>query len=95
MTGTAGFPHWALVVTHWEDEGLRAYCPVQDVEFGSPSVIFGMTLITDKPDGEVIAVVHEDGQEAVEAWIESHPAVMAEVFGDRFTRDESGGGKHT
>ncbi len=47
------------------------FCPY---EADTGTVVTGMNLITDWPEqAKVVGVVHMDGQEAVEKWIEEHP----------------------
>ena len=56
---------WALDVTCWP-----AYCfvPIENDELW-----FGINMIQERSPGRLVAVIHEDGQESVESWVESHP----------------------
>jgi hypothetical protein len=60
----------------WEnyvlDVTLRppVYCPIED----DGTVIIGMNYVTPcECPGKLVAVVHMDGQEAVEAWCAANP----------------------
>lgn len=49
------------------------FCPVELDEQGEiVSIITGINLITDRPSGPVIAIVHEEGQEAVDNFCTEH-----------------------
>jgi len=49
-------------------EGTFCFVPVEgDVE-GECNYVFGMNVLSDTPPGEVVAVIHEGGQAAVEAF---------------------------
>lgn len=50
--------------------GLNCYCPyLKDTE----EVVFGLSILTDRCPGNLVGVVHMDGNEAVEKWIAEHP----------------------
>lgn len=68
--------HWVLDATNWDEElKVRIFCPL--TEDGRP--IVGMMLISDFPPGPLVGVVHAEGQEAVEKWVEEHPELMKEL----------------
>jgi hypothetical protein len=61
--------HWK----HWAcDVSMVPPCFVP-VEFDAAgeieSFVFGLNLVSDRCPGELVCVIHEDGQEAVEAWL--------------------------
>lgn len=63
----APWKEWALDCSAWP---VTLWVPVELDEHGEiESVVFGYNLITDKPPGKIVAVVHPDGQEAVETWM--------------------------
>lgn len=58
--------HWVL------DATMEPPCfvPVELDERGEiESIVFGMNLLSDKCPGHLYAVIHEDGQDAVDAWL--------------------------
>jgi len=57
---------WLLDVSF----GVPAFVPY---ERDTDSVIIGLTMLSDKCPGKIIGVIHCDGQEAVESWVEAHP----------------------
>lgn len=64
------------------DEDIRAWCPVTP----DGAVMMGLTVVTDRPPGSVIGVFHPDGQQACDAWTETHAdyleRLMEELNGD-------------
>ena len=73
--------------------GMLVFCPVDLDENGEiTTVISGAMFVGSPPSGaKVIAIVHEDGQEAVEAFYEAHRDLIEPFFsaaGDR--RGEAG-----
>lgn len=70
---------WVIDVTLDPDQSffntrVFCFCPY---EAQTESVVTGMTLLTSWPEeGKVVGIVHMDGQEAVEKWIEENPEAM-------------------
>jgi hypothetical protein len=57
------------------------FCPIEGDLDGEFSVVVGMNLLgSPPPDGKVIALLHEDGQEAADAFYEQHKAEIDEVL---------------
>ena len=72
---------WVLDVTLWrEDRPLRVWCPIEE----DGTVITGLSVMSDVPPhgGKCVAIFHEDGQEEVEAWMESHEPFLNELHVD-------------
>lgn len=65
---------WVLDVTSWDERGIRVFCPYEN-----GAVITGLAWITDRPDGRIVGIFHEDGPEAAEAWCDEHPNILAEL----------------
>ncbi len=64
--------------------GLLCFCPVELDEDGEiSSIITGMNYLSDTPpgDAEVIAVVHADGQDAVDAFYADRKADIDKARG--------------
>lgn len=51
------------------DEGPLCFCPIEGDIDGEFTVVTGMNLLANRPDGRLVAIVHEDGQDAVEEWL--------------------------
>ena len=49
------------------DNGMFCFVPVEDGAF-----ITGLSFMSDRPPGKLVAIFHEDGQAAVEAFIDKH-----------------------
>jgi hypothetical protein len=65
-----------------EDErGMYPFCPLEGDPDGEFKLLFGLTLLTDKPPGRFIGVFHEDGSAAAEAWKEAHADYLMRTFG--------------
>jgi hypothetical protein len=60
---------WVLDLT-FGTEPLPCFCPY-DRE--NDSIVTGLNMLTNKCPGELIGVVHPEGQEAVEKWCEENP----------------------
>jgi len=69
---------WVLDATlDFFDDGLYCFCPIEGDLDGEYSIVFGMNIINDKPPGKLVAIIHEDGQEALDNWCERHAEVLA------------------
>lgn len=70
---------WVIDVTLDPEQSLFntrvfCFCPY---EAQTKSVITGMNLLTSWPgEGKVVGIVHMDGPEAVDRWIEENPEAM-------------------
>jgi hypothetical protein len=73
-----GWTHWALDATLGEPLG---FVPVEIDDAGRvEAIVWGMTYITDTPPGKLIGVVHQNGQDAVEAWCAENPDYIKRYF---------------
>ena len=63
---------WVLDATIGCRDGLFCFCPIEGDISGDYNIIVGMNVISDKPPGRLVAIVHADGQEAVEAFCEKY-----------------------
>jgi len=67
-----------------EDSGLWCFCPVTlDDDGHVTSIVTGMNFLSDSPPGRFIGVVHENGQEACDAWCEAHRDVIDRLIAER------------
>ena len=75
------FDAYVIDATMGARDGLLCFCPVELGEDGSiVSIITGMNFLGSMPvGGRLIAIVHEDGQDAVEAFCERHADLLANV----------------
>ncbi len=73
---------WVLDATIVEG-GLFCFCPVEGDITGDYSIVFGMNVLSDKPPGKLVAVIHKDGQEAVEAFCEKYVGKLDFLRGEK------------
>jgi hypothetical protein len=73
--------NWVLDASMSGDGCPLCFCPVEGDLDGDYTIVTGMNLLADKPpDGaKLVAIVHEDGQGAVEEWIERNQAMIAHL----------------
>ena len=65
-------------------DGLACFCPVElDADGNIASVIVGMNYLSDAPPagGKLIAIVHDEGQDAVEAFCSANSAFLDALRG--------------
>jgi len=65
---------WVIDATMGCHDGLFTFCPIEgDIE-GEYTVITGLNVVSSAPPkwGKVVAIVHADGQEAVESFCEEN-----------------------
>ena len=71
------WPEWVIDAGFCRD-GLLCFCPIENAGTDEESIVFGFSHLGDKCPGKLVGVVHEDGQEAVEAWCaENHDRIEA------------------
>jgi hypothetical protein len=62
----------------WVIDGTMGYpfcfCPLD-----GDNIVTGMNLLTDKPPGELVGVVHSDGDEAADVFYEQHRAEIDSI----------------
>lgn len=54
--------------------GMFVFCPIEGDLEGDYEIVTGLNILSDEPPigGEVVAIVHEDGQEAVEEFCDEY-----------------------
>lgn len=59
------------------------FCPIEGDLDGEYSIVVGMNVISDKPPhaGKLVAVIHENGQEAVDEFYSSHRVEIDTLLG--------------
>lgn len=70
----SNWTEWVADVTNHDAGWPICWCPY---ERETDSIVWGMNLLQDDPPGKIAAVVHEGGQEAVDAWCEVHKETVA------------------
>ena len=60
---------WVLDIT-LGTEPMPCFCPYERDE---DAIVFGMNLITERCPGELVGVVHMDGEKAVDRWVAENP----------------------
>lgn len=74
---------WALDASMGVRDGAFCFCPVElDADGNIENVVTGLTVLSDQPPrgGKMIAVVHADGQIAVEEFCAEHKAEIDRLF---------------
>ena len=68
--------NWVLDATGNDGTSPFVFYPIED----DATIIFGMNFLGDRPPGNVVAVIHAEGQEAVMNWCEKHELVLKEIM---------------
>ena len=63
--------------------GLFCFCPVEGDVNGDYSIVFGMNILSDKPPGKLVAIIHAEGQEAVEAFCKEYAEELNSLRGEK------------
>ena len=50
-------------------DGCFCFCPYDEA---TGDILTGMNLISDRPPGRLVGVVHRDGQDAADRWCAEH-----------------------
>lgn len=71
---------WVLDATMGVRDGMGVFCPIEGDFPDDFTVITGLNYIGLKPPhGVLVAVVHDEGQEAVEAFCEAEAEFLEQV----------------
>lgn len=70
---------WVIDATIATPRGLFCFCPVDGDINGEHSIVTGMNVLSDTPPGRVVAIVHEDGQAAVEKWAADNADLLSRL----------------
>ena len=65
-----GYEEYVLDATMGCNGGNFCFCPIEGDIYGEFSVITGMNFIGVRSPGKLVAIVHEEGQAAVEKFCE-------------------------
>lgn len=73
---------WVIDATMGAQDGMLCFCPIERGPDGEiENIVTGMNFVGAPPEGgKVVAVVHQDGQEAVEAFCAENQALLDKVF---------------
>ena len=58
------------------------FCPLEGDLDGEFSIVTGMNLVGSPPNGKVVAIVHEDGQEEVDSFYDDHKDEIDKLLGN-------------
>ena len=72
----SAWSEWVVDASMCHD-GLLCFCPYKSHGDGGFSVVFGMSYLSDKAPGRVVAVVHPDGDDAAQAWLDERSNRLA------------------
>lgn len=61
---------WVIDASMSAPEGCACFVPYEREE---DTFVLGMNLISDRCPGELLGVIHANGQEAVEEWCKANP----------------------
>lgn len=75
----AGWPGWVLDATVSDDEPPFPFCPIVGDPLGEFEVLVGLTVVTDRPPGPLVGVVHADGYQAARDWCDTHTRQLEEL----------------
>jgi hypothetical protein len=71
------FDNWVIDATMgWPP----CFCPIEGDLDGEFTIVTGMNFIGSKPAGKVVAIVHEGGQAAADAFYEQHRDELKEML---------------
>lgn len=73
------FSNWVLDATIATPAGTFCFCPIEGDLEGDFKIVTGMNLISDKPNGDLLGIVHENGQQAVEQWCAEHAEELEQL----------------
>jgi len=73
--------NWVMEITHYreEDGGLVCFVPIENIGQPNETLVLGMNILSDVEHfdlGKIVGIVHLDGQEAVDKWVELHPEIF-------------------
>lgn len=63
-------------------DGLFCFCPIEGDIHGDYSIVLGMNILSSEPPGKLVAIIHEGGQEAVEAFCEEYAEELNSLRGE-------------
>lgn len=71
---------WVVDVSLWRpgDRDLLCFIPMEGT-WDNPTFVVGMNFLSSPEgfdQGEIVAIVHEDGQDAVMRWCEENPDLL-------------------
>jgi len=71
---------WAIDAGLSRGEAL-CYVPIERAGEPAEKLVLGMNMINDpdNPPGRVVAIIHLDGNAAVQKWCDDNPAILARV----------------
>jgi len=74
-----GWDRWVLDASMGGRDGIFTFCPVEGDLTGEYTVITGMNFVSDRPPegGSLVAIIHPDGQEAVEHFCQRYAVELA------------------
>lgn len=85
--------NWVIDATHYRegDKGLVCFVPIENIGLFNETLVLGMNILSDVghfEHGNIVGIVHLDGQGAVDKWCEAHPEVLLAIKRRKETNDE-------
>ncbi len=62
--------NYVLDITFHGPDGPSCFVPIKD---DMETILIGLAYLSDKCPGNLVGVIHQDGQHAVEQWITKNP----------------------
>ena len=63
------FKLWVIDASAPAPKGAVCFVPYEPPD----TIVFGMNYISDESPGELVGIIHNDGQEAAEQWEKDNP----------------------
>lgn len=72
--------NWVLDATMDCEDGVFCFCPIEgDLASDDWQIVTGVNVASDHPPGKLVAIVHQDGQEAVDEFCKTHAAAIEKM----------------
>jgi hypothetical protein len=72
---------WVIDASMGTPPGLFCFVPVEGIDTDNPVFVVGLNVLSDKCPGIFRGVIHEAGQEAVEAFVEANKSAIENLRG--------------
>lgn len=69
--------YWVLDASAHVDDGLFCFCPIES----DGTILTGMNILASVSPGPLSGVIHADGQEAAEEWMQQNAVLLERLQG--------------
>ncbi len=73
---------YVLDATIYKEDGIFCFVPIENMGTPQQTLILGMNILSSIEGfdlGDIVGVVHLDGDEAVDNWLKKHPEVVSKI----------------